>query len=159
MYLEHLTFVIKRVGWKAFEQKSFFFFLIYFNELKIGTRSKNSIEKDFYKLMNNSNFGHNCWNNLDNCQFVPIFDEYKVTYVGRYFNFFDPRVSQFLTGNLIWQEIEEKYNDRLMKLDKEDKFYPVKLNHLNAEHLSSLEASENLIKKENRQEKTKLGWL
>ena len=46
-----------------------------------------------------------------------------------------------------------------MKLDKEDKFYPVKLNYLNAEHLSSLEASENLIKKENRQEKTKLGWL
>ena len=109
--------------------------------------------------MNNSNFGHNCWNNLDNCQFVPIFDEYKVTYVGRYFNFFDPRVSQFLTGNFIWQEIEEKYNDRLMKLDKEDKFYPVKLNYLNAEHLSSLEAPENLIKKENRQEKTKLGWL
>ena len=44
-----------------------------------------------------------------------------------------------------------------MKLDKEDKFYPVKLNYLNAEHLSSLETSENLIKKENRQEKTKLG--
>ena len=38
---------------------------------------KNSIEKGFYKLLNNSNFGYDCRNNLDNCQFVPIFDEYK----------------------------------------------------------------------------------
>ena len=40
--------------------------------------------------MNNSNFGYDCQNNLDNCQFVPIFDEYKVkvTYVGRYLKFF-----------------------------------------------------------------------
>ena len=69
---------------------------------------KNSIEKDLYKLMNNSNFGCDCQNNLDNCQFVPIFDEYKVkvTYVETYLNFFDPRVSQFVTGDVIRQEIE-----------------------------------------------------
>ena len=41
--------------------------------------------------MNNSNFGYSCQSNLDNCQFVPIFHEYKKdAYVGRYFNFFDP---------------------------------------------------------------------
>ena len=28
--------------------------------------SKNNIEKDFHKFMNNSNFGHDCRNNLDN---------------------------------------------------------------------------------------------
>ena len=112
---------------------------------------KNSIEKGFYKLLNNSNIGYDCRNNLDNCQFVPIFDEYKeVTYVGRYFNFFDPRVSQFVTGDLVWQEIEEKYNDKLIKLDKEDKFYPIKLNSLNAERLSSVEAAEIFDKKEKK---------
>ena len=25
--------------------------------------------------MNNSNFGYDCRNNMDNCDFVPIFDE------------------------------------------------------------------------------------
>ena len=112
---------------------------------------KNSIEKDFYKLMNNSNFGYDCWNSLDNCQIVPVFDKYKeVTYVGRYFNFFDTRVSQFVTGDLIRQEIEGKYNDKLIKLDKGDKFYPVKLNSLNAGRLSSLEAAENFDKKKKK---------
>ena len=30
--------------------------------------AKKSIEKECYKLMNNSNFGCDCCNNLDNCQ-------------------------------------------------------------------------------------------
>ena len=48
--------------------------------------AKNSIENDFYKLMNNSNFGYDCRNNLDNCQFVPIFDELQeITYIKRYY--------------------------------------------------------------------------
>ena len=37
--------------------------------------SKNAIKNDLYKLMNNPNFGYDCHNNIDNFQFVPIFDE------------------------------------------------------------------------------------
>ena len=76
MYLEHLAFVIKRVGWKVtkihahltLEQKSFKKDFILMNQ-KSREESKNNIEKDFYKLMNNSNFGYDCRNNLDNCKF------------------------------------------------------------------------------------------
>ena len=55
---------------------------------------KNSVEKDFYKLMNNPNFGYDCRNNLDNYKFVPIFDELKeMTYIKKYYNFLDTKVS------------------------------------------------------------------
>ena len=155
MYLEHLAFVIKRAGWKVtkihahltFEQKRFKEKFILMNQ-KSRQLSKNNIEKDFYKLMNNSNFGYDCRNNLDNCEFVPIFDELKeITYINRYFNFFDPRVSKFVTGDLIRQQIEETYNDKLIKLDKEDKFYAIKLNSLKAKRMSDLDTADNFDKK------------
>ena len=158
LYLEHLSFVIRRVGWKVrkidahltFEEKRFKKDFILINQ-KSRQESKYNIEEDFYKLMNNSNFGYDCRNNLDNCKFAPIFDEFKeVTYIGRYWNFFDSRVSQFVTTDLIKQDIEEKYNDKLMKLDKEDKFYNIKLSTLNADRLTNLEAAETFEKKQKR---------
>ena len=62
------------------------------------------MEKDFCKLMNNSNFGYDCKNNLDNCQFVPIFNELnKITYLKRYYKYFNSKVSSFVTAGLIKQ--------------------------------------------------------
>ena len=78
--------------------------------------------------MNNSNFGYDCRNNLDNCKFVPIFDEFKeITCINRYHNIFNQKVSEFVTGKLLKAHIEEKYNDKLSKFDKEDRFYEIKL--------------------------------
>ena len=160
IYLEELAFVIKRAGWKVtkihahltFEQKRFKQKFILVNQ-KSRQESKNDIEKDFYKLMNNSNFGYDCRNNLDNCKFVRIFDELKeLTYVERYHNIFDPKFSEFVTIDLIKQNIEETYNDKLIKLDKEDKFYQIKLDTLNTKRLTNLEAANSF---ENKQKKNK----
>ena len=90
---------------------------------RLRQNGKISIEKDFYKLMNDSKLGYDCRNNLDNCQFVPIFDELQeITYLKKYHGYFDSKVSSFVSRDLIKQEIEEKYNDSLMKLSKDDKF-------------------------------------
>ena len=143
MYLEGLAFCIKSAGWKVtkihshitleqsrFKQKS-----ILMNK-KARQQSKNSIEKDFYKLMNNSNFGYDCRNNLGNCKFVPIFDEFKeITYINRHHNIFDPKVSQLVTSDLLKADVEENYNDKLWKLDKEDRFYEIKLQTIKTERL------------------------
>ena len=160
MYLEELAFVIKRAGWKVkkihahltFEQKRFKQKFILMNK-KSRQELKNNIEKDFYKLMNNSNFGYGRRNKSDNCKFVPIFDELKeLTYIERYHNIFDPKISKFLTANLIKQNIEAIYNDKLIKLDKEDKFSQIKIDILHTERLSDLEKANSF---QNKQKKTK----
>ena len=63
MYLEQLCFAINRAGWSVtkiyshytFEQECFKKNFILMNQ-RSRQNAKNSIEKDFYKLMNNSNF-------------------------------------------------------------------------------------------------------
>ena len=111
--------------------------------------------------MNNSNFGYDYRNNFDNCKFVPIFDEYReITFMNRYHNIFDPKVSKFVTSDLLKKQIAEEYNDKLMKLDKGDKIYEIKLQTLKAERLSSLEAAEKIdeIKKENKRRATLIDY-
>ena len=95
--------------------------------------------------MNNSNFGYDCRNDLGNCKFVPIFDEFKeIIYINRYHNIFDQKVSEFVTGELLKADIEEKYNGKQSKLDNEDRFYEIKLHTIKTERLQQLEAAEKL---------------
>ena len=161
MYLEQLCFAINRAGWSVtkiyshytFKQECFKKNFILMNQ-RFRQNAKNSIEKDFYKLMNNSNFRYDCRNNLDNCQFVPTFNELQeITYLKRYYNYFDSKVSSFVSSYLIRQEIEEKYNDSLMKLSNDNKYYEIKLSSLNTEKSESLEAAENFDKKNKRNKK------
>ena len=52
-----------------------------------------------------------------------------------------------MSSDLIRQEIEEKYNDSLMKLSRDDRFYEMKLSTLNTEVNESVESDENVDKK------------
>ena len=89
--------------------------------------------------MNSSNFGYDCRNLIDNCQFVPIFDEYReISYINRY-NIFDKKISSFVMPDILKHKAEEEFNNKLMKLDNEDRFYEIKLQALEADRKSSLE--------------------
>ena len=131
----------------TFEQSRFKQNFILMNQ-KSRQKSKNEVEKDFFKLMNNSNFGYDCRNNIDNCKFVPIFDEMKeITFVNRYHDIFDQKVKNFVTPDLLKQKAEEEFNEKLTKLDKEDKFYKIKFQTIQEDRKSSIEAAENFEKK------------
>ena len=83
-----------------------------------------------------------------------IFDELQeVTYLKRYYNYFDSEVSKFVLSDLIRQEIEEKFNDSLMKLSANDKYYNIKLSTLNTEKNKCLEAADNFDKITKRKKK------
>ena len=108
--------------------------------------------------MNNSNFDYDCRNNLDNCKFNPIFDELgEINYVNRYHNIFAEKVSSFVSTDLVKEQVEEKFNDNLAKLNKEDQFYNIKFPTIKDERLAELEAAEKIggNKKKNRK-RTKL---
>ena len=56
-------------------------------------------------------------------------------------------MSSFVSSDLIGQEIEEKYNDSLLKTSKDNKYCEIKLSALNTGKSESLEAAQNFKKK------------
>ena len=125
---------------------------------KSRQNAKNSIEKDFFQLLNNVNFGDDCRNNLDNCQFILIFDEMnEITYLKRYYNCFYKEVLKFVSSDLIRVKVEGKYNESFMKLSKDDRFKQVKLTPLKAEKQQDLEVVDAYEKK-NKKMKRKRTW-
>ena len=131
---------------------------------KSRQNAKNSIKKDFFELLNNASLGYDCHNNLDNCWFLPIFDKMnEITYLKRYYNYFDKEVSKFVTSNLTRAEVEEKYNDSIMKLSKGDQFFreiikrrsifPGKVNIFKGRKTTRPRGSSCLWKKEQKNEK------
>ena len=81
LYAKDLYFLTIRVEWKvtkiyehyAFKQDTFKKDFVVMNQ---NTRksAKSNVEKDFYRLLNNSNFGNDCRNNIGNCTLELIYD-------------------------------------------------------------------------------------
>ena len=135
LYLEHLNILIGRAGRKvtkiyahySFEQERFKKNFILMNQRSRQT-AKNAVEKDFFKLLNNANFGNDCRNNIDNCTFVPLFGELnEVTYLKKYYDMFDKNIAKFVSSDLLKQDAEVQYNDALMQLSKDDPYREIKL--------------------------------
>ena len=63
--------------------------------LSIMVRDENkekvsSVERDFYKLLNNSNFGMDCRNKIDNCFLEPLYDDFsEISYIKRFATIFN----------------------------------------------------------------------
>lgn len=79
----HTEYVfINRCRWRVgntrayytFEQGKFKKGFVIMNQVSRKNR-KADVERDFYKLLNNSNCGYDYRNNTDNCFFNPIYDE------------------------------------------------------------------------------------
>ena len=155
LYLEDLTFIIKRYGWVVtkihahitFDQSPFKKNFILMNQ-KSRQESKTSTEKDFFKLMNNAHFGSDSRNNADNADFVPIFDEINEIYsLQKYYSLVDPKINNFVSGQLIKDYVNEKFMQQFHKLDVNDPFYQIKLSSIKQEQQEGLETVKKLNEK------------
>ena len=156
LYLEELKFLITRCGWKVtklyrhfyFEQERFKKDFILMNQ-KARQESKNSIESNFCKLLNNANFGYDCRNNLDNCTFEPINDEIgEINYIRKYHSsVFNEEVSQFVTPQLLKEETAQKYTNKLAKLSYDDQFYSARARAIENAKAADEEALKSLEQK------------
>ena len=89
---------------------------------KSRENAKITIEKDFYKLMNNTNFGFDCRNNANNAKFKPIIDKInEISYIKKYYNLFDNKVSEFVNSDVLEQQIEHNYK-QIINVKYDDPF-------------------------------------
>ena len=67
------------------------------------------VEKDFYKLLDNSNFGIDCRCNIDNCNLQPIYDDFsKIAYIKNYTTIFsDEALEDFFSPPLLREKITQ----------------------------------------------------
>ena len=161
LYMEDLRFLIKRAGWKVTKLYSHFTFeqdtikkeFVLMNQ-KSRRNAKNDIEKNFYKLMNNANFGFDCRNNADNLKFDPLIDEInELTYIKKYHNLFDPKVEKFVSSKILEDHIEKEYNQNLFKIKQDDPFKNLRMTELENQKLIDLDAVECLKRKEKKRKK------
>ena len=138
LYAEHLHFLLSRCGWRVtkirghytFEQKKFKRDFVIMNQVS-RQKAQTDVEKDFYKLMNNANFGYDCRNSADNCYFSPIYDEIdELSYAKRYQNIFDQSISDFVSSESLERQIEKEFLNKIAKLDQNDNYYEATKNSL-----------------------------
>ena len=87
--------------------------------------AKTKVEKDFYKLLNNSNFGNDCRNNFGNCKLELLFNGLdEISYIKKFTNVIqDNCYREFFMIDLLKEQVRGKFNKKAEKLDQDDPFY------------------------------------
>lgn len=148
--------MITRAGWLVthiyehymFAQSKFKNDFVVMNQ-KSRQAATSSIEKDFYKFLNNNNFGIECRNNIENCYLEPIYDDFsEISYITRYANIYHNKpFRNFFSTAILKSESTETYTAKIFALDKEDPTYQSRRNYYERKMNEELRAVESFEKK------------
>ena len=131
LYAKHIHFLVTRASWvvskiyQHFTKQSKFKRDFVVTNQKSRQKATTNVERDFYKLLNNSNFGMDCRSNIDNRTLEPIYDEIsEIAFIKKYDNIFDnEKYFQFSDANIMMEEVNEKYHKLIFELDKSNPTY------------------------------------
>ena len=147
LYVEDLYFLTIRAGWKftkiyddyTFKQDIFKREFVVMNQNARKT-AKSKSEKDFNKLLNNSNFG----NDIGNCKIDLLYDGLEeINYIKKFTNILqDHRFRKFFTVDLLKEQIIADFNQKIENLDQHDPSYDLKYNRLAEKKEEELQAVE-----------------
>ena len=159
LYAEDLYFLTTRAGLKVtriyehytFKQDTFKKDFVVMNENARKT-AKTKVEKDFYKLLKNSNFGNDCRNNVGNCTLELMYDGLEeISYIKNYTNIFtDPKFTEFFSTDILRKQVEDTFNKKIEKYNPRDIFYDELKENLKRkrdEDLETITAYENKRKR------------
>ena len=159
LYAEDLYFLTTRAGWKVtriyehytFKQDTFKKDFVVMNQNARKT-AKTKVEKDFYKLLKNSNFGNDCRNNVGNCTLELMYDGLEeISYIKNYTDIFtDPKFTEFFSTDILRKQVEDTFNKKIEKYNPRDIFYDELKENLKRkrdEDLETITAYENKRKR------------
>ena len=122
---------------------------------KSRQKATSSVERGFYKLLNNANFGIDCRNNIDNRYFDPIYDEIgEIAYIKKFDSIFDnEKHRNFSDINLIREEVNEKYDRLILAIDVNDPTYEARKYSLESRKEVDLDSINSLSAHKKKQVK------
>ena len=109
---------------------------------KARQKATSLVEKDFYKLLNNSNFGIDCRNNIDNCYFEPLYDNFPdIIYITRFTTIFaDDTFPNFFSPCLLRDQIIQTFQTKISALNKEETTYEARKKYFERQMAEELDA-------------------
>ena len=106
--------------------------------------------------MNNANFGFDCRNNANNTKFEPIINEIgEIMYIKKYYNLFDSQVANFVKSDVLEQNINKEYEQKMAMIKENDPFKDARIAEIENEKKTNTDALNCLKKKEKRSKKEK----
>ena len=111
--------------------------------------------KDFFKPLNNSNFGIDCRNNIDNCILEPIYDNLgEISYIKNFTTIFnDDTYSDFFSPEHMKEEIIQTFQGKILALDKNDPTYEARKEYFENKMDEELDAVESFVKNKNKRKR------
>ena len=159
LYAEDLYFLTTRLGWTVtkiyehytYKQDTFKKDFVTMNQ-DARKAAETKVEKDFHKLLNNSNFGYDCRKNTDNSNLELLYDgAEEVKFIKKYTDIFtDYKLKEFFTGDALRKQIEREIDEKINEYDVDDEFYcanEAEMQELKREELEAIDGFLNWRKR------------